>query len=105
MERANEQTNQCVCIPQSKTYFLASGSDGFGEGFGVLLLRHIKAIDAKMMDVAANPPPANIINVDCLYLSCREVSVGGSSDKIVSSYIIERRIFQFIIKLLSKNYV
>lgn len=61
-------------------------SGGFGDGLGaLLLLRHINAIDANIMDVTANPPPANNIIVDCLCFSCRDVSVGGSSDNIVSS--------------------
>lgn len=66
------------------TYFVfASGSGGLAFGFGELL--HMKAIDAIIMDVTANPPPASNNNVDCLCFSCRDVSVGGSSDSIVSS--------------------
>lgn len=78
----------CTCA----TYFLASGSGGFGDGFGELLLRHTNAIEAKIMDITAKPPPANIIIVDCLCFSCPDVSVGGSSDKIVSSALMRKNI-------------
>lgn len=47
--------------------------------------RHKTANKATIIEVAATPPAPMIIIVDCLCFSCFEVSVGGSSDKIVSS--------------------
>lgn len=40
---------------------------------------------ATITEDAATAPAPIIINADCLCFSCFEISVGGSSDKIVSS--------------------
>lgn len=47
--------------------------------------RHITANNATIMDETATAPAPIIINVDCLCFSCLVSSVGGSSDKMVSS--------------------
>lgn len=52
--------------------------------------RHKTANNATITDVAATAPAPIIINVDCLCFSCLLVSVGGSSDKIVSSAFYTR---------------
>lgn len=58
--------------------FGSATCDGFDR-------RHITANKATIIEVAATAPAPIIIIVDCLCFSCLEISVGGSSDKIVSS--------------------
>lgn len=59
-------------------------------GFGTVTgdgcdCRHSTANRATIIDVTATAPAPRIIIVDCLCFSCLEISVGGSSDKMVSS--------------------